>query len=914
MSRINRSKGTSERSSNEGTSARTRPFSFEKIMLHRKKKLNPEEIKTDLRESFGNDGDEILSDHIKPERTDTSMKDLKYMGAKKEDRLKSTIGSEYVKGKSSNTERGRDRERMDEKNSHIRIRNDNRSGAAYEKLSERKQQNETAVKDISMERDRKSTKEGKRKSHGHNDGKIRSEIDGSSSKKHGSGKSRDLDYEETNDRRKVHSKPHYEELRSKRRRSRSREYDRERDRRSVSSSPKAHKRPYHGKDYAESLFESFKEKSRRRYSEVDRNRSSGNGGYASGHHRKHDSRLGGYSPRKRKTEAAVRTPSPTVRSPERKTSTWDQPPAGSSNPGVGSKIAKFQPPSIKIHEMPSSISVTPVTVKPQSAPSLETVLTAKNASIDSVQLTQATRPLRRLYIENVPVSASDKTVIDCLNDFLLSSGVNHIQGTKPCISCIINKEKYQALVEFLTPEDATAALSFDGRSLSGSILKIRRPKDYIETATATPVKPVEEVKTPVPEKPVEVVKVISDVVKDSPRKIFIGGISGALSSQMLMEIISAFGPLAAYRFVYNEELNGPCAYLEYVDSSITLKACAGLNGMKLGGHVLTALQALPDSPEEEGNSEVPPFYGIPLHAKPLLADATKVLQLKNVFDQDELLLLSVPELEETLEDIRLECARFGIVKSVNVVRQTCSSRTATDAAQTELNGGLAGTESRTEIGSLKKSGDAPNKNGAEEHQAIGGVPEDKRTDNTVELVENLERKEPADSFPSDGNVVWEPLLPDGSSGDQQNDSVYVEEKITGSANGIVSRKADCCTIQVADLEHAALGKAEVEKADGSMPLEISSFDVPRENELEESRNGGNKYVDDTKGTVEAVKTEVDSSGHDLDALLPGSVLVEFTREEAACMAAHSLHGRLYGQQVVMAGYAPHDLYLARFGR
>jgi splicing factor U2AF 65 kDa subunit len=44
----------------------------------------------------------------------------------------------------------------------------------------------------------------------------------------------------------------------------------------------------------------------------------------------------------------------------------------------------------------------------------------------------------------------------------------------------INKEKRQALVEFLTPDDATKALTFDGRLLLGSVLKIRRPKDYIE--------------------------------------------------------------------------------------------------------------------------------------------------------------------------------------------------------------------------------------------------------------------------------------------------------------------------------------------------------------------------------------------------------------------------------------------------
>lgn len=37
-------------------------------------------------------------------------------------------------------------------------------------------------------------------------------------------------------------------------------------------------------------------------------------------------------------------------------------------------------------------------------------------------------------------------------------------------------------MEFLTAEDASAALSFDGSSISGSVLKIRRPKDFVEVA------------------------------------------------------------------------------------------------------------------------------------------------------------------------------------------------------------------------------------------------------------------------------------------------------------------------------------------------------------------------------------------------------------------------------------------------
>lgn len=49
----------------------------------------------------------------------------------------------------------------------------------------------------------------------------------------------------------------------------------------------------------------------------------------------------------------------------------------------------------------------------------------------------------------------------------------------------LQKDKGQALVEFLTADDASAALSFDGSMLFGSIVKIRRPKDYIEVAVRT---------------------------------------------------------------------------------------------------------------------------------------------------------------------------------------------------------------------------------------------------------------------------------------------------------------------------------------------------------------------------------------------------------------------------------------------
>ncbi|VAI24938.1 unnamed protein product [Triticum turgidum subsp. durum] len=545
--------------------------------------------------------------------------------------------------------RGRPAESKDGNHGEIRARNGDATRSESLKGPGKRWNGEPVHNDRIMERSDKLRNEAKRKIHGFDDEKP-SYVDRPVLKKHDSARFRVSKHYDINDARREYGKPYREEPRSKRRRSRSRDHDQGRRDRSLSLSPREQRRSYHGNDH-----DNYPPG--RKYAENDRYRTSDNVGQGGGSYQRYESRLGGYSPRKRKTvpqdeQLTTTITPPVIRSPEKKPATWDQPPTAADQSNF---FTNLQP----IVSQTSSVSVSFSTPKQNPATALDTILSGNSSSIDSVQLTQATRPLRRLHIENLTSSASEDMLIGCLNDFLLSSGVNRIQRSKqPCLSCTINKEKRQAFVEFLTPEDATAALSFDGRSFNGSTLRIRRPKEYIEMAHVAQKKPVEEE-----------IKEASDVVADSPHKIFIAGISDVLSSEMLVEIVSSFGQLAAYHFVCNEDLGGRCAFLEYIDHSITNKACAGLNGMKLGGCILTAVQV---------RNEASPFYGIPDSAKALLEEPTNVLQLKNVFDQEEFLALSKPELEEILEDVRMECARFGAVKSINIVEYPASSDSITE--------------------------------------------------------------------------------------------------------------------------------------------------------------------------------------------------------------------------------------------
>ncbi|VAI10537.1 unnamed protein product [Triticum turgidum subsp. durum] len=936
--------------------------------------------------------------------------------------------------KHSTSMRGRPAESKDGNHGEIRARNGDATRSESLKGPGKRWNGEPVHNDRIMERSDKLRNEAKRKIHSFDEEKP-SYVDRPVLKKHDSARFRVSKHYDINDARREYGKPYREEPRSKRRRSRSRDHDQGRRDRSLSLSPREQRRSYHGNDH-----DNYPPG--RKYAENDRYRTSDNVGQGGGSYQRYESRLGGYSPRKRKTvpqdeQLTTTITPPVIRSPEKKPATWDQPPTAADQSNF---FTNLQP----IVSQTSSVSVSFSAPKQNPATALDTILSGNSSSIDSVQLTQATRPLRRLHIENLTSSASEDMLLGCLNDFLLSSGVNRIQRSKqPCLSCTINKEKRQAFVEFLTPEDATAALSFDGRSFNGSTLRIRRPKEYIEMAHVAQKKPVEEE-----------IKEASDVVADSPHKIFIAGISGVLSSEMLVEIVSSFGQLAAYHFVCNEDLGGRCAFLEYIDHSITNKACAGLNGMKLGGCILTAVQVFPN-PLEVRN-EASPFYGIPDSAKALLEEPTNVLQLKNVFDQEEFLALSKPELEEILEDVRMECARFGAVKSINIVEYPASSDSITEDVLVEPKDEpvkLEPTECRVNDNCVETGTDCslPSRSivvpsnpmeitGAEcqDHKELdtlrecdGSAAADQYTDlddiharaagPTVDqqtetdhmdsvqadqdatavgdfharaagpTVDQQTKTDHMDSVQADQDAAavgdiharaadptvdqqteadhMDPLQADqdatsvgdiqaraaGPRVDQQTeadhvDSLQAEQDATavGDINAkaagptvdqemeadhmdstqadqdgtavdyIQGRAADMDSTQT-DQDASAVGEDSLgEGHAGPTTLEACASTTPGDvvvtSETEKEQQSADDVSESGAEKQPVADTRDVAPVSDTVVLEAGSILVEFMRKEAACMAAHSLHGRSFGDRTVSAGYAPHDLYLQRYPR
>ncbi|KAH7404548.1 hypothetical protein KP509_15G031000 [Ceratopteris richardii] len=568
--------------------------------------------------------------------------------------------------------------------------------------------------------------------------------------------------------------------------------------------------------------------------------------------------LGGYSPRRRRSDAAVRTPSPPARSPERKkTRAWDLPPVGMDS-GVAAAM-------VAVHQ-----------VAAQQAAALASVssLAMMNPALATVSLTQSTRNLRRLYIGNVPASVSEGELLEFINSAMVSANAIHLHRTQPCINCMVNVEKSYAFAEFLTPEDATAGLALDGITLHGTTLKIRRPRDYVPPPNGgmdiTPV-----------------VGMVSSIVRDSPHKVFVGGICKTLTAEMLKEIVTAFGQLKAYHWqiAVNGSRIEAYAFLEYLDPSVTLKACAGLNGLRLGSSVITVVQATPNACIESDGKQ-PPFYGVPEHAKTLLQAPTCILELQNVVTKEEALSMSEADFIEIEEDVRIECGRFGTVKSTHIVKTQMTSD----------------NDSQKTLGEVEAAG-----------KFSLQIQQEYRTEDVLVQEGKVQKVQPP------GGDATEPSAQHGNEVKQMQITI---EPTAGAMNEYMQSQMEMVGVALGDrnqahaiqdsgsCEHVKIGLSAIHR-DIYEPLVEKNDTLHAISESIQVVTDGLKLPNDLD-ISQAASDAVNNINLGMGDSDIGKVFVEFTREECACQAAHALHGRLYANRPVIAGYYPLNMYQKKF--
>jgi splicing factor U2AF subunit len=180
-------------------------------------------------------------------------------------------------------------------------------------------------------------------------------------------------------------------------------------------------------------------------------------------------------------------------------------------------------------------------------------------------------------------------------------------------------------------------------------------------------------------------------VEEGPNKIFIGGLPFYLNEEQVKELLSSFGQLRSFNLV-KDTANGNSkgfAFFEYLDPNNTDKACAGLNGMKLGEKTILVQRANVGAKHgnaalgKEGsstsvllNQTAAQFLNLLMPIPSVCAmlsinindpgTPTTVVQLLNMFSYEE--LLDDELFEDILDDILEEVQRIAPIVSSYVHR------------------------------------------------------------------------------------------------------------------------------------------------------------------------------------------------------------------------------------------------------
>lgn len=227
----------------------------------------------------------------------------------------------------------------------------------------------------------------------------------------------------------------------------------------------------------------------------------------------------------------------------------------------------------------------------------------------------------------------------------------------------INMDKNFAFLEFKERSECTNALAFDGVEFRGAPLKIRRPLDY------QPPDDDEDLALP----QVHVKGIVSNFVKDSVNKIFIGGLPNYMNDDQVKELLEAFGPLRGFSLVKDSTtgFSKGFGFAEYVDVSVTDQAIAALHGMEISERRLVVQRAQlgvkgdPMSKHGPTPIQVP---GLNMTVATQESMPTRVVCLINVVTIEE--LKDDEEYEDIVEDMEEECGKYGKVKSIEIPRPT----------------------------------------------------------------------------------------------------------------------------------------------------------------------------------------------------------------------------------------------------
>jgi splicing factor U2AF subunit len=236
--------------------------------------------------------------------------------------------------------------------------------------------------------------------------------------------------------------------------------------------------------------------------------------------------------------------------------------------------------------------------------------------------TQLNRQQRRIYVGNLPPNVSEDSISDFISNAFFKL---EIPGTEAnaVVSTHLNTEKNFAYCEFKTNEEATEAMQLHGLKWDDHVLTVLRPRDYNSQDSQL------------------VLAGVGDV-KESPFKIFVGGIPPYLSEENIRDLLEAFGELRTFKLIKDPvtTLSKGFAICEYANPDVTDVACEGLHGLELGDNRLIMQRAATMAAQLTGGAMpiANPILPIEILGGASLKQSrpTKILLLLNMVTEEEL--------------------------------------------------------------------------------------------------------------------------------------------------------------------------------------------------------------------------------------------------------------------------------------
>ncbi|XP_076895637.1 splicing factor U2af large subunit A-like isoform X2 [Bidens hawaiensis] len=313
---------------------------------------------------------------------------------------------------------------------------------------------------------------------------------------------------------------------------------------------------------------------------------------------------------------------------------------------------------------------------------------------------QATRHARRVYVGGLSPIANEQTVATFFSHVMAAIGGNTAGPGDAVVNVYINHEKKFAFVEMRSVEEASNAMSLDGIIFEGAPVKVRRPSDY-NPSLAAALGPSQ----PNPNLNLAAVGLTPGSAGglEGPDRIFVGGLPYYFTEAQVRELLESFGALEGFDLVKDRETGNSkgYAFCVYQDLSVTDIACAALNGIKMGDKTLTVRRA--------NQGQIQPNPGqesVLLHAQQQIAmqrmmlqpgaigigtPPTKVLSLTQVVTEEE--LINDEDYEDILEDMKVECGKFGSLVNVVIPRPNPNGQPVAGVGKVFLE--YADTESST---------------------------------------------------------------------------------------------------------------------------------------------------------------------------------------------------------------------------